>query len=96
VLTTERPDDRTLVFTLRSITADEGELRFVRDNPPPSTTPTASAASDPAALPPEPITVSAFLGIASSRDRVRERRLVAACITRLRELTGRDWAPARE
>jgi len=91
ILTTERPDDRTLVFNLLSITSDEGELRFVRNSPP---TPT-SVPADPGTLTPEKITVSAFLGIASSRDRIRERRLVAASIMRLRELTGRDWAPAK-
>ncbi len=97
ILTTERPNSQTVVFNLRSIAADEGTLRFERPSPAPTRGGSPAAAGpDVTVLPPEPITVTAFLGIESSRDAVREGRLVAAAIARLRELAGRAWAPIAE
>jgi hypothetical protein len=100
ILTTERPNPQTVVFTLRSIVDDEGTLRFDRPVAAGASTPSSSAAdarsAGAAALPPESITVTAFLGTASSRDAVREGRLIAAAIARLRELAGRAWAPIAE
>ncbi len=83
VISTQSQTDRELVLNIRSVADDMGTLSFTKVQP--STGDTSKAG--------EPIVVEAFLGIASSRDTIREQRLVAAVVKRLRQLQGVEWAP---